>query len=99
MLAFPLTEVLYSKNPMKKLITIIMVILSLLLILDSFNFGHALMMFYLAGVIPGTNIALGAAQMLEFFAVVAGFTVARVMTYTVRSLKSQTATSISTARA
>ena len=99
MLAFPVTEVLYSKNPMKKLITIIMVILSLLLILDSFNFGHALMMFYLAGVIPGTNIALGAAQMLKFFAVVAGFTVARVMAYTVRSLKSQTATSISTARA
>jgi len=70
---------------MKKIITTIITIFSLLIILDSFNFSHALMMFYLAGVIPGTNIALGAAQMLEFFALVSGFVVARVMTYIVRS--------------
>lgn len=70
---------------MKKIITTIITIFSLLIILDSFNFSHALMMFYLAGVIPGTNITLGAAQMLEFFALVSGFVVARVMTYIVRS--------------
>jgi len=72
---------------MKKTIAIILTIFSLLLILDSFNFGHALMMFYLAGVIPGTNVAIDGAQMLEFFAIVAGFTVARVMAYLVRSFK------------
>lgn len=72
---------------MKKTITITLTIFSLLLILDSFNFGHALMMFYLAGVIPGTNVAIGGAQMLEFFAIIAGFTVGRVMSYIVRSFK------------
>ena len=86
------------KKPMKKLATIIFITLSLLIILDSFNFGHAIMMFYLAGIIPGTNIVLNAAQMLEFFAIIAGFTVARVMAYSVRSLKPR-ARSISAARA
>lgn len=75
---------------MKKLATIIFITLSLFIILDSFNFGHALMMFYLAGIVPGTNIALNAAQMLEFFAIVAGFTVARLMAYSIRSLKPRT---------
>jgi hypothetical protein len=70
---------------MKKTIAITLTIFSLLLILDSFNFGHVLMMFYLAGIIPGTNIAIGATQMLEFFALITGFTVARVMTYLLRS--------------
>jgi len=77
---------------MKKTAAIIFTALSLLMILDSFNFGHALMMFYLAGIIPGTNIALSAAQMLEFFAIVAGFVVARIMTYVVRSFMAQTNT-------
>jgi len=76
---------------MKKTATIILTALSLLMILDSFNFGHALMMFYLAGVIPGTNFALDAAQMLEFFAIIAGFVVARVMMYIVRSFIPRTA--------
>jgi len=71
---------------MKKTIAIIITIFSLLLILDSFNFGHALMMFYLAGVIPGTNVILDGAQMLELFAVIAGFIVARVINYIVLSL-------------
>jgi len=95
MLALRLTGVLYSleltrlkeTNTMKNTITIIATTLSLLLILDSFNFGHALMMFYLAGVIPGTNFAIDGAQMLEFFAIIAGFTVARVMAYAIRSFK------------
>jgi len=74
-----------TKKHMKKTIAVTLTLLSLLLILDSFNFGHALMMFYLAGVIPGTNIAIDAARMLEFFAVVAGFIVARLTVYIIRS--------------
>jgi len=96
MLALAVTEVLYSleltspnelkrRHSMKKTIAIIITIFSLLLILDSFNFGHALMMFYLAGVIPGTNVILDGAQMLELFAIIAGFIVARVVNYIVLS--------------
>lgn len=80
---------------MKNTITVIAIILSLLLILDSFNFGHALMVFYLAGVIPGTNIAIDAARMLELFALIGGFTVARVMSYVIRSFKPSIALSSS----
>lgn len=83
---------------MKKTIAIILTILSTLIILDSFNFSHALMMFYLAGVIPGTNFALDAARMLEFFALIAGFTVARILSSIVRSFK-PSVTSISHAQA
>jgi len=72
---------------MKKTITSILIISSLLLILDSFNFGHALMMFYLAGIIPGTNVSINADQMLEFFAIIAGFTVGQIMSYVLRSFK------------
>lgn len=72
---------------MKKIITIALITFSLLIILDSLNFGHAIMMFLLAGVIPGTNIAIDGARMLEFFALAAGFTLARVMAYFAKSLK------------
>ena len=71
---------------MKKTIAIILTIFSLLLILDSFNFGHALMMFYLAGVIPGTNLILNATQMLQLFAGIAGFIVARVVNHLILAL-------------
>jgi hypothetical protein len=71
---------------MKKTITIICITLSLLLILDSFNFAQALAMFLLAGVIPGTNIAIDGARMLEFFSLAAGFTVGRVLMYVLRTL-------------
>lgn len=82
---------------MKNTITIIASILSLLIILDCLNFRHALIIFYLAGVIPGTDIAIGAAQMLQLFAFVGGFTVARVMSYIMRSFK-PSITSISNAQ-
>lgn len=95
MLAFGLTGVYILKNllrqTMKKTITIILTILSLLLILDSVNFSHALMMFLLAGVIPGTNIAIDGAQMLEFVALVAGFIVARLTAFVIRSSRSHVA--------
>jgi hypothetical protein len=70
---------------MKKTIAIILTIISLVIILDSFHVGHALMMFYIAGLIPGTNVALNGSQMLELFAIAAGFTVARIMLFTLRS--------------
>lgn len=70
---------------MKKSIAIAFIIMSLLLILDSFDFSHTLMMFLLAGIIPGTNIAINGTQMLQIFAVAGGFTVARVMTYLAKS--------------
>jgi hypothetical protein len=71
---------------MKKTTAIIITIFSLLLILDSFNFGHALMMFYLAGVVPGTNVILDGEQMLQLFAGIAGFIVARVVNYFIAPL-------------
>jgi len=70
---------------MKKAIIITCVILSGFLILDSINAGHALMMFLLAGVIPGTNIALSADRMMEGFALLTGFVLARVVTSLVHS--------------
>lgn len=63
---------------MKRIVTIIFITLSLLLILDSMNFGHALAMFYVAGVIPGTGLAIDAGVMLALFAGTAGFLFARV---------------------
>lgn len=74
---------------MKKTIAIIFTLLSLLIILDSVNFGHALMMFLLAGVIPGTNITMNGEQMLEFTVLVAGFIFARITTYVFRNLLSR----------
>jgi len=63
---------------MKKTLTILCISLSLILILDSVNAGHALVMFFLAGIIPGTNVAISAASMLEFFTLLIGFTLSRV---------------------
>jgi hypothetical protein len=48
------------------------------MILDSMNAGHALVMFFLAGVIPGTNVAIDAARMLELFTLLIGFTLSRI---------------------
>ena len=81
---------------MRTTITIIATILSGLLILDSFNAGQALLMFVLAGQLPGTSIALSASTMLEAYLVIAGFVSARLVIAaagTVRSalLKRQTA--------
>ncbi len=63
---------------MKKALTIIFVSLSLILILDSVNAGHALVMFFLAGIIPGTNVAISASSMLQAFTFLIGFTLSRV---------------------
>jgi hypothetical protein len=63
---------------MRKTIIFTCLALSGLMILDSFNVGHALMMFLLAGIIPGTNLAISAQNMIEFFALLTGFVVARI---------------------
>lgn len=64
---------------MKKTLTLILTALSFMLILDSMNAGHAIIMFFLAGVIPGTNIAIEASRMLEIFALLLGFTLSRIV--------------------
>lgn len=63
---------------MKKALTILFLSLSAIIILDSLNAVHALMMFLLAGVIPGTNIAVSGDRMLEIFTLLIGFTLSRV---------------------
>jgi len=49
---------------MKKTITLTAIIISLLIIFEVTNFGQSLLLFLLAGVIPGTNIALPATTVL-----------------------------------
>jgi|GEM_PF-781354 len=63
---------------MKNVIIITCTSLSALIILDTFNAGHALAMFMFAGVIPGTNTAISADSMLSFFALATGFTLSRL---------------------
>lgn len=63
---------------MKKSITILLLILSGIIILDSLNAGQALFMFLLAGVIPGTDISLSSTTTLALFGGLMGFVLARV---------------------
>ena len=46
-------------------------------------------MFYLAGEIPGTRTSISAGTMLEIFALLTGFVVARIMNRAVISLSSR----------
>jgi hypothetical protein len=82
MLAMPLYLMIKSNKlgelQMRKAIIITSTIVSIMLILDSLNAGHAFVMFLLAGVIPGTNIAISASRMLEVFTLLIGFTLSRI---------------------
>lgn len=49
---------------MKKAITIICTIGAMLLILDSVNAAHSLILFLFAGVIPGTNLLVSPTAMM-----------------------------------
>ena len=49
---------------MKKTITVMCLIAGLLIILDSVNASHCLVLFFLVGVIPGTNILISATDAL-----------------------------------
>lgn len=64
---------------MRKSLTVIFTILSGLIILDSLQFGHAIAMFLLAGVIPGTNLVLSPTVTLELFALLIGFVMSRIV--------------------
>lgn len=70
---------------MKKALTILFLSLSFVIILDVLNAGEAIFMFVLAGVIPGTNIAIDASRMLEAFTLLIGFTLSRVTTGLMRA--------------
>jgi hypothetical protein len=63
---------------MKKIITIICLSLSTVIIFDSFNVWHAIAMFYFAGEIPGTHTSISPGIMLSIFALLIGFTLARI---------------------
>lgn len=63
---------------MKKTLSIVFICLSALLILDSANFGHALMLFVLAGIVPGTNLVMSPSQMLELFSLLIGIVIGRI---------------------
>lgn len=50
------------------------------------NTWHAVAMFYLAGEIPGTRHSLSASTMMELFALLIGFVIARIGNRAVLSL-------------
>ncbi|MCX6728432.1 MAG: hypothetical protein NTV39_01525 [Candidatus Saccharibacteria bacterium] len=62
---------------MRKYLTVFFLISSLLIILDSIHFGYALMMFFFAGIIPGTNLQLTPEEMLILYVIAAGIVVIR----------------------
>lgn len=64
---------------MKKALTIIFITASILIILDSFDFGHSLAMFLFIGLIPGTNVSLSPGDMLTLLGTLLGFTLGRLM--------------------
>jgi len=71
---------------MRKTIIITSLILSGLIILDSVHAGQALVMFLLAGEVPGTTIVLSGARMMELFSLLTGFVVARIANYFIMPL-------------
>jgi len=56
-----------------------------MLILDTLNAGHALVMLLLAGVVPGTSIVIDASLMFEYILLLTGFTLSRITLGLVRS--------------
>ena len=74
---------------MRKTIITLCLIFSGIIILDSLNAGHALAMFLLAGIIPGTNAAISATTMLEIFTLLIGFTLSRVTLNLIRLAEKQ----------
>lgn len=68
----------FGRSEMKKAIIVTCIVLSGLIILDSMNAGHAVMMFLLAGIVPGTAIVLSPNDMMSLFALLIGFVLARV---------------------
>lgn len=78
----------FARIEMKKAVITLSIVLSGLMILDSMNAPHAVMMFLLAGVIPGTTIVLSPGDMLSVFALLIGFVLARITNTLVLQIRS-----------
>lgn len=74
---------------MKRTIIITSLSLSGLLILDSFNAWQSLVLFFIAGQIPGTDIILSGATMLSLFALLIGIVAGRLTTAALRALPTE----------
>lgn len=59
----------------KKVIVIACLAASLLIFLTTIDFVHGLIMFLMAGIIPGTSIILSGTQMLIIIAILSGLAV------------------------
>jgi hypothetical protein len=74
----------------KKAVTIISIFGAIVIILDSLNVGHYATLFLLAGIVPGTNIAIGPIDMLAAIATAITIVVLRITVWPlVRSLLSR----------
>ena len=71
---------------MKKFFTVFFLVTSLLIILDSLHFGYGLMMFFFAGIIPGTNLQLTPEQMLVLYVFAISIVVIRLKPQIMRKL-------------
>lgn len=63
---------------MRKLISLLFILLSLAIFFDVTNAGYALLLFVTVGVIPGTNEALSPTASLQIFSLLAGFFISRL---------------------
>lgn len=76
---------------MRNVIIALCLIGSLTLILSAFQAGQAVLMFLLAGVIPGTNISLSPTETLVIICLIAGFVISRITIPTFTQLFSKKA--------
>jgi hypothetical protein len=72
---------------MKRFFTVFFLVFSLLIILDSFNFGYGLIMFFCAGIIPGTNLQLTPEQMSVLYVIAIAFGVIRLKPQILKRLR------------
>jgi len=63
---------------MKKIITNILLIASLVIILDTFSFWNIALEFFFAGIIPGLTYRINPSLMIMLFSVVAGLIIGAV---------------------
>jgi hypothetical protein len=73
---------------LKNTITLLALIGSGLIILDSFHVYDTLAAFIIAGVIPGTDIEIAPQQMLDIFVLAFGFMASRFVTKRLRARNS-----------
>lgn len=71
---------------MKRFFTVFFLVSGLLIVLDSIHFGYGLMMFFFAGLIPGTNLQLTPEQMLILYVIAMVFIVIRLKPQLLRRL-------------